>query len=83
MPLPTSAVVLFTDGASNAGGPGNTGGNLEEAASLFERVLAKHSDSATAAFNLGAVREKQGRYAEAVRWFGKAASLKPGFSQLQ
>ena len=52
-------------------------GKLDEAAPLFSEVVKQAPDFAEAHFNLGLVREEQGRFDDAVVCFQKALALKP------
>src|SRR6266567_4688221 len=52
-------------------------GHLDEAGKGFEAVIASSPSFAEAHFNLGLVREEQGRNDEAVACFQKALALKP------
>jgi len=53
------------------------GGHLDEAAEGFASVIAASPNFAEAYFNLGLVREEQGRNEEAISSFQKALALKP------
>ena len=53
-------------------------GDLNAAGEDFERVIRASPNFAPAHFNLGLVREEQGRYEEAITSLQKALSLKPG-----
>src|SRR5437667_8185558 len=52
-------------------------GNLDQAAEGFVSVIKQNPTFAEAYFNLGLVREEQGRHEEAIASFQKALSLKP------
>ena len=53
-------------------------GNLNQAAEGFASVIKQNPTFAEAHFNLGLVREEQGRHQEAIASFQKALSLKSG-----
>jgi tetratricopeptide (TPR) repeat protein len=52
-------------------------GNLEEAGQGFAGIVTRSPSFAEAHFNLGLVREEQGRYEDAINSFKKALALKP------
>jgi tetratricopeptide (TPR) repeat protein len=52
-------------------------GNLDDAAAGFASVVREAQSFAEGYFNLGLVREEQGRHDEAIASFAKALSLKP------
>ncbi len=52
-------------------------GNLDEAGQGFAGIVTRSPSFAEAHFNLGLVREEQGRYEDAINSFKKALALKP------
>jgi Tfp pilus assembly protein PilF len=56
-------------------------GRMDEAAALFERVLAADADLAEAHYNLGIARRAQGQAGEAEACWRRALALEPGFAE--
>src|SRR5581483_6680448 len=58
-------------------------GQLAEAGAAWESILKAHPEDAEACANLGVIESQQQHYAEAVRYYRRAAAIRPSMPGLR
>jgi len=58
-------------------------GDLDEAITGYDQLVAAGVDDPDVAFNLGVAHGRSGRYGQAIRWFERSLALSPGDAEVE